>query len=81
MTPKLTFYYHDECMMCANLKPIILEFKDNLGIDLVNTYENELLVENLGIEFVPCLTIEDENGLHKFVGPQEIKNVLQEIVL
>jgi hypothetical protein len=33
-----------------------------------------------GVQWVPTLVIEDENGKHKFEGPQEIKKVLYEIV-
>jgi hypothetical protein len=51
-----------------------------LSIGLVNTHEDDLLTESNGVQWVPTLVIEDENGKHKFEGPQEIKKVLYEIV-
>jgi thiol-disulfide isomerase/thioredoxin len=80
MKPKLTFFYTNECGKCADLKPIIFEISQHTSIGLVNTYENDLLTEANGVQFVPTLVIEDENGKHKFEGPQEIKKVLYEIV-
>jgi len=80
MKPKLTFFYTNECGKCADLKPIIFEFSQHLSIGLVNTHEDDLLTEVNGVQFVPTLVIEDENGKHKFEGPQEIKKVLYEIV-
>jgi len=80
MKPKLTFFYTNECGKCADLKPIIFEISQHTSIGLVNTYENDLLTEVNGVQFVPTLVIEDENGKHKFEGPQEIKKVLYEIV-
>ena len=61
MKPQLTFFYTDECIKCATLKPIISEFKNKLGIKMVNTYENELITESFNIEWVPTLVIEDKN--------------------
>jgi len=80
MKPKLTFFYTNECGKCADLKPIIFEISQHTSIGLVNTHENDLLTEVNGVQFVPTLVIEDENGKHKFEGPQEIKKVLYEIV-
>ena len=80
MKPKLTFFYTNECGKCTDLKPIIFEFSQNLSIGLVNTHEDDLLTEANGVQWVPTLVIEDENGKHKFEGPQEIKKVLYEIV-
>jgi thiol-disulfide isomerase/thioredoxin len=80
MKPKLTFFYTNECGKCADLKPIINEFSQHLNIQQVNTYEDDLLTESNGVQWVPTLVIEDENGKHKFEGPQEIKKVLYEIV-
>jgi thiol-disulfide isomerase/thioredoxin len=80
MKLKLTFFYTNECGKCADLKPIIFEISQHTSIGLVNTHENDLLTEANGVQFVPTLVIEDENGKHKFEGPQEIKKVLYEIV-
>jgi thiol-disulfide isomerase/thioredoxin len=80
MKPKLTFFYTNECGKCADLKPIINEFAQHLNIQQVNTYEDDLLTESNGVQWVPTLVIEDQNGKHKFEGPQEIKKVLYEIV-
>jgi thiol-disulfide isomerase/thioredoxin len=80
MTPKLIFFYNDECSKCADLKPIINEFSQHLPITLVNTYEDDLLTESNKVQWVPTLVIEDQNGKHKFEGPQEIKEVLYEII-
>ena len=80
MKPQLTFFFTDECSKCTELKPIVFEFQRELGIKLINTYDNVLITEDFGIEWVPTLVIEDENGKHKFEGLQEIKKVLYEIV-
>ena len=80
MKPRLTFFFTDECNKCADLKPIIQEFQRELGIKLINTYDNDLITEDYGVQWVPTLVIEDENGKHKFEGVKEIKNVLYEIV-
>lgn len=80
MKPKLTFFYTNECGKCADLKPIINEFSQHIPIELVNTYEDDLLTESNGIQWVPALVIEDKTGKHKFEGPQEIKKVLYEII-
>jgi thiol-disulfide isomerase/thioredoxin len=80
MKPQITFFYTNECGKCADLKPIIFEISQHTSIRLVNTYEDDLLTEANGVQFVPTLVIEDENGKHKFEGPQEIKKVLYEIV-
>jgi glutaredoxin len=80
MKPQITFFYTNECGKCVDLKPIIFEISQHISIGLVNTYEDDLLTEANGVQFVPTLVIEDENGKHKFEGPQEIKKVLYEIV-
>jgi hypothetical protein len=80
MKPQLTFFFTDDCSKCAELKPIVFEFQRELGIKLINTYDNVLITEDFGIEWVPTLVIEDENGKHKFEGVKEIKKVLYEIV-
>ena len=80
MKPKLTFFYNNECGKCADLKPLIFEMSQHISIGLVNTYEDDLLTEDNGVQWVPTLVIEDENGKHKFEGPQEIKKVLYEII-
>jgi thiol-disulfide isomerase/thioredoxin len=77
----ITFFYTDECKKCAELKPIITEFSKNLGIKMVNTYEDELITESYDVMWVPTLVIEDKNGQHKFEGIEEIKDVLKKIVL
>jgi len=77
----ITFFYTDECKKCAELKPIITEFSKNLGIKMVNTYEEELITESYDVMWVPTLVIEDKNGQHKFEGIEEIKDVLKKIVL
>jgi len=77
----ITFFYTDECKKCAELKPIITEFSKNLGIKMVNTYEDELITESYKVMWVPTLVIEDKNGQHKFEGIDEIKDVLKKIVL
>jgi thiol-disulfide isomerase/thioredoxin len=77
----ITFFYTDECKKCAELKPIITEFSKNLGIKMVNTYEDELITESYKVMWVPTLVIEDKNGQHKFEGIEEIKDVLKKIVL
>ena len=80
MKPKLTFFYTNECGKCADLKPLIFEMSQHISIGLVNTHEDDLLTEDNGVQWVPTLVIEDENGKHKFEGPQEIKKVLYEII-
>jgi thiol-disulfide isomerase/thioredoxin len=81
MTTKITFFYTNECGKCADLKPIIKEFQQELGIQMVNTYKDELLTESNDVQWVPTLVIEDINGKHKFEGPKEIKEVLNKLVL
>ena len=76
----ITFFYTDECSKCANLKPIISEFSDVLGINMVNTYEEELITENYDVQWVPTLVIEDNNGKHNFEGVDEIKKVLNKLI-
>lgn len=76
----ITFFYTDECGKCAELKPIVSEFNNALGIKMVNTYEEELITESYDIEWVPTLVIEDQNGKHKFEGVDEIKEVLRKLV-
>jgi len=80
MKPKLTFFYTNECGKCTDLKPLIFEMSQHISIGLVNTHENDLFTEANEVQWVPTLVIEDENGKHKFEGPQEIKKVLYEIV-
>jgi glutaredoxin len=80
MKPQITFFYTNECGKCADLKPIIFEISQHISIGLVNTHENEVITESNGVQWVPTLVIEDENGKHKFEGPQEIKKVLYEII-
>lgn len=77
----ITFFYTDECGKCAELKPIVSEFSNDLGIKMVNTYEEELITENYDVQWVPTLVIEDENGQHKFEGVDEIKEVLRKLIL
>ena len=77
----ITFFYTDECKKCAELKPVITELSKNLGIKMVNTYEDELITESYNVIWVPTLVIEDKNGQHKFEGIDEIKDVLKKIVL
>ena len=77
----ITFFYTNECSKCIDLKPLILEFSNDLGIKMVNTYEEELITENYNIQWVPTLVIEDQNGKHLFEGVDEIKEVLKKIVL
>jgi thiol-disulfide isomerase/thioredoxin len=77
----ITFFYTDECKKCAELKPVITELSKNLGIKMVNTYEDELITESYKVVWVPTLVIEDKNGQHKFEGVNEIKDVLKKIVL
>lgn len=76
----ITFFYTDECGKCAELKPIVSEFNNALGIKMVNTYEEELITESYDVEWVPTLVIEDQNGKHKFEGVDEIKEVLRKLV-
>jgi thiol-disulfide isomerase/thioredoxin len=80
MKPQITFFYTNECGKCADLKPIINEFSQHLNIQMINTYEDDLITEANGVQWVPTLVIEDQNGKHKFEGPKEIKKVLYEIV-
>lgn len=77
----ITFFYNDECGKCADLKPLMLEFNKNLGIKMVNTHEEEIITENYDVQWVPTLVIEDQNGKHKFEGPEEIKEVLKKLIL
>ena len=77
----ITFFYTDECKKCAELKPVITELSKNLGIKMVNTYDDELITESYDVMWVPTLVIEDKNGQHKFEGIDEIKDVLKKIVL
>jgi hypothetical protein len=77
----ITYFYTNECGKCADLKPLITEFSNALGIKMVDTYKDELLTESNDVQWVPTLVIEDINGKHKFEGPQEIKEVLNKLVL
>ena len=76
----ITFFYTDECGKCAELKPLVNEFKKHLGVKMVNTYEDELITEAYDVMWVPTLVIEDKNGKHKFEGVEEIKEVFKKIV-
>jgi thiol-disulfide isomerase/thioredoxin len=76
----ITFFYNDECGKCADLKPLMIEFNKNLGIKMINTHEEEIITENYDVQWVPTLVIEDQNGKHKFEGPEEIKEVLKKII-
>ena len=76
----ITFFYTNECGKCADLKPIISEFSNVLGIKMVNTHEDELLIEAYDVQWVPTLVIEDVNGKHMFEGVDEIKEVLNKLV-
>jgi len=77
----ITFFYTNECGKYADLKPIISEFSNALGIEMVNTHEDEILTESYDVQWVPTLVIEDQKGKHKFEGPEEIKEVLKKLVL
>jgi len=77
----ITFFYTNECGKCADLKPIISEFSNALGIEMVNTHEDEILTESYDVQWVPTLVIEDQKVKHKFEGPEEIKEVLKKLVL
>ncbi len=77
----IIFFYTNECKKCAELKPIIEEFSKDLGIKMVNTYEETLITENYNVIWVPTLVIEDESGKYNFEGVNEIKDVLKKIVL
>ena len=81
MRPEITFFYTDDCGKCNELKPLISEFNNALGIKMVNTYEDELITESYDVLWVPTLVIEDKNGKHKFEGVKEIKEVLKKLVL
>ena len=76
----ITFFYTNECGKCAELKPLITEFSNALGIKMVNTHEEELITEASNIEWVPALVIVDNNGKHHFDGVNEIKEVLRKLV-
>ena len=76
----ITFFYNDECVKCAELKPIVTEFSKHLGVKMVNTYEEDLITESYDIEWVPTLVIEDKNGKHLFEGVDEVKDVLKKLV-
>jgi len=80
MKPKLLLFYNTDCHHCMKMRPFMSELQQSLGIKLVNTYEDHLITENYNVDFVPTLVIEDQNGKHKFEGPNEIKKVLYELV-
>jgi hypothetical protein len=80
MKPNIKFFYNEGCDKCNELKPIINEFKTSINIEMVNANDNDVLLENYNIEWVPSLVIEDQNGKHLFEGVKEIKKVLHEIV-
>jgi len=77
---KITYFYTNECSKCAELKPLITEFSNAIGIEMVNTHEDELITEAYEIEWVPTLVIEDQNGKHHFDGINEIKEVLTKLI-
>ena len=81
MRPEITFFYTEDCGKCNELKPLISEFNNALGIKMVNTYEDELITESYDVLWVPTLVIEYKNGKHKFEGVKEIKEVLKKLVL
>lgn len=81
MKPKITYFFSKGCHNCKILAPIINDLKTPLNINLVDTYQDSILSEEYRVMWVPTLIIEDENGKHKFEGPQEIKNVIKKIVL
>jgi len=56
------------------------ELQQVFDITYVNTYEDELLTESSGVEFVPTIIIENELGEHKMVGNNEIAKFLHEII-
>lgn len=80
MKPKLFLFYNTDCPHCMKMRPFMSELQQSLGIKLVNTYEDHLITENYNVDYVPTLVIEDQNGKHKFEGPEEIKKVLHELV-
>ena len=80
MKPKLTYFYSPECPKCQDLKPVIEELKQLFEITVVNTYENDLLVESNDIEWVPTFILEDKNGQHKFEGATEITKFLKKVI-
>ena len=80
MKQNLTFFYTDECPKCKELKPVMNELQQVFDITYVNTYEDELLTESSGVEFVPTIIIENELGEHKMVGNNEIAKFLHEII-
>jgi thiol-disulfide isomerase/thioredoxin len=77
---KVIYFYTNECSKCAELKPLITEFSNAIGIEMVNTHEDELITEAYEIEWVPTLVIEDQNGKHHFDGINEIKEVLTKLI-
>jgi hypothetical protein len=80
MKPKFTYFYHKGCNQCKELYPLIKEISNIIEINLVDTYENSTLVENISINWVPTFMIEDNNGNHIFEGPIEVKNVLKKLI-
>lgn len=81
MTPKFTYFYHKGCHQCRDLAPLINEFKTPLNIEMVDTYSDNILLEEVQVNWVPTLMIEDKNGKHLFEGPKEVKEVLRKLVL
>jgi thiol-disulfide isomerase/thioredoxin len=81
MKPTITYFYGQGCGACRSIQHIIDEVKTPLQMELVNTYENNILTEQYEVEYIPTLVIEDENGKHHFEGPYEIKKVLKQLVL
>jgi thioredoxin-like negative regulator of GroEL len=81
MIPKITYFYHKGCQQCKDLAPIIKEFQNPLNINLVDTYSDNILMEENKINWVPTIVLEDQNGKHKFEGPNEVREFLKKIVL
>jgi thioredoxin-like negative regulator of GroEL len=81
MKPILTYFHGKGCGSCRNIQPIIDEVKEVLNLNLVNTYEDTILTEQFEVEYIPTLIIEDENGIHVFEGPTEIKEVIKKLIL
>ena len=80
MKPQLKYFYNPECPKCKELKPVIEELKQLFEITVVNTYENDLLVESNDIEWVPTFILEDKNGQHKLEGATEITKFLKKVI-
>ena len=80
MKPKLTYFYHKGCHNCKALTPLINEIYTPLNIKVINTYSDDVLLDENLIKFVPTLMIEDKNGKHLFEGPNEVKEALKKLI-